>query len=353
MKRHYFVPVALVAWAAFASGVNAETVKLTVVSASPPQAAPVKATRTSFIPEVNRLLAASGQDFKIEWVEAYSGTLANINQVFDTVERGIAQIGVIIYPFVEAKIPLAQVSLNIPFASEDPLLVTKVFEEMHDSIPEMRTSWNKYNQVYLGTMVTDSYQIMTKFPIQRYEDLRGRRIGGSGGAAYLQNTGGVVVDDTLIRAYSNIQNGLYEGYVSPVSLMVTFKVNEVAPYLTKANIGALAAAGLSMNKTAFEKLPPFAQKAFLQAGRMNADYAAKDAIQAAQSYEAAAVKTGIKVQEMSTEERRRWVHVLPNLPKAWAQRVDQLGQPGTRALQAYMDGLRAAGAPILRHWDKE
>ena len=95
MKRFIaIVPVCVVAAIAGTGPSIAETMKITVVAAAPPQVTNVKVTKEKFIPEVNKRLAASGKDFKVEWTEAYSQTLAKFNEVFETVEDGIAQMGV-------------------------------------------------------------------------------------------------------------------------------------------------------------------------------------------------------------------------------------------------------------------
>jgi hypothetical protein len=44
---------------------------------------------------------------------------------------------------------------------------------------------------------------------------------------------------------------------------------------------------------------------------------------------------------------------MPNIGKDWAQKLDKKGLPGTKLLVAYMDKMRAANQPIIRHWDRK
>ncbi len=44
---------------------------------------------------------------------------------------------------------------------------------------------------------------------------------------------------------------------------------------------------------------------------------------------------------------------MPNIAKDWAGKLDKKGLPGTKLVSAYMDKMRAAKQPILRHWDRE
>ncbi len=53
------------------------------------------------------------------------------------------------------------------------------------------------------------------------------------------------------------------------------------------------------------------------------------------------------------EEQVKWANAMPNIAKEWAERADKDGLPGTKALAAYMDELRKAGAKPVRDWDKK
>ena len=56
---------------------------------------------------------------------------------------------------------------------------------------------------------------------------------------------------------------------------------------------------------------------------------------------------------MSDDDRTKWATMMPNFAKKWANTLDDKGQPGTKVLAAYMDTMRAANQPILRHWDRD
>jgi TRAP-type C4-dicarboxylate transport system substrate-binding protein len=169
---------AAAALTAFAA--QAETVKITVVGAPPPMVTVVQVTKEYFVPEVTKRLAASGKDFKIEWVEAYSQSLGKFTEVLETVEEGIAHLGVQIHAFEEAKLPLENMPAYAPFGSDDPHAVARMANALRAKVPELDQQWGKYNQIYLATGVDDAIQIMTLFPVTKFEDLKGKKIGASG-----------------------------------------------------------------------------------------------------------------------------------------------------------------------------
>ena len=338
----------------FAAAGHAKTVKLTVVGAPPPVVTPVQVTKEYFVPEVDKRIAASGKDFKIEWTQAYAFTLAKFHEVLEAVEDGIADVGVQIHVFEESKLPLENVSTYVPFGTADVHALTRIMRDVHKQVPEMGKVWHGYNQVYLGTGVNDTIHLMTKYPVKRYEDLKGRKLGASGTMGnYLLNTGAVVVSSSMAQAYLHIKNGVYSGYPVSWGLGFPYKIYQSAPYLTKVNFGAIAATGLSVNSGSWKKLPGWVQTIFREVAVGWQDRHAAVSLGKSKKFESIMAKAGAKISDFPAEERERWARALPNVAKQWAERLEKKGQPGQRVLAAYMQGLRDAKAEIVRDWDRE
>ena len=64
-------------------------------------------------------------------------------------------------------------------------------------------------------------------------------------------------------------------------------------------------------------------------------------------------KYGQTTTNLSTEQRKAWAMAMPNVAKAWAERQDKAGLPGTKMLASFMDYMRANNQVVLRNWDKE
>ena len=105
---------------ALATTADAKTMKMTAVSAAPPIVTYVHVVKNKFIPEVNRQLEASGKDFRIEWTQAYSQSLAKFTEVFEAVEENIAQLGLILKNFEPFKLSLEQYPYVVPFSRQTP-----------------------------------------------------------------------------------------------------------------------------------------------------------------------------------------------------------------------------------------
>ena len=329
-----------------------QTIKITVVAAPPPTVTPTKVTKEFFVPEVTKRL--QGSPYKIEWTEAYSQTLAKITETFETVEEGIAQIGVQLKNFEESKLPLEQYASMIPFGAADPQVAYQIDLNLRAKVPAMQATFLKYDQIALAHAASLSMQMMTKFPLTKVEELKGRKIGGSGALAQvLRGTGAVIVTANMVGSYTDIANGLYDGY--PIGIMQGFpyKTYQSAPFYTELDFGSTLVGALTVNKKWWDALPADVRKAIQEtATEWSTVYYDSELARSQQAFEQMQ-KEGMKVIAFPDSERKRWATMMPNIAKEWAQDLDKKGEPGTKVLTAYMDELRAAKVPLVREWDKE
>jgi TRAP-type transport system periplasmic protein len=352
--KYGFVATAVAAAAALAPAANAETISMTAVAAAPPTVSNVKATKEYFIPTVNKRLAASGKDFKIEWKEAYSSSLAKFTEVFETVEENIAQLGVILKNFEESKLPLEQYFYMAPFNSATPAQMTAIDAALREKLPEMNAEYVKHNQVFLGSGATESTDLFTTFPVKSVADMKGHKIGASGAMGqYLRGTGAVIVTSSMLDSFMNIKNGVYEGYPISITLAGPYRTYQSAKYYTKIGFGVTATSGLTVNKATWAKLPDFVKTIFLEETKNWAVEQDKIDQQRHATFVGVMKKSGVVFGEMSAAERRRWAMTIPNIAQEWASGLDKKGLAGTKVLKAYMDELRGREIALAREWDKE
>lgn len=335
------------------SAVAQESIKLAVIAGHPPLTLGVSRIRDLFIPEVDRQLAAAGK-YKIDWTQAYGGTVAKPPAVFEAIESGIGDIGYVPALFEGDKLPLEQITYVTPFGTADIGKLNGVMGKLREKIPEMNKAYVKHKQVWLAGIGVDDYHFVSKFPIRTSDDLNGKKIGTAGLAAnWLKNTGAVSVAAGLPDYYNAMQTGVYEGIITFESAVNPYKFQEVAPYVTKVSFGAMSASVLTINKSRWDRLPAPVRKAITDAAaKYETDVAAAYQVAGEKSLEAAAA-AGAKIEPFPEAERQRLASKLPNLAKAWAEDLDKRGFPGRKALDAYMALSREAGIRHARQWDKE
>ena len=101
-----------------------ETIKLTVAAGHPPIFLWVKHLHDTFMHSVDGELARSGK-YKIQWTEAYGGTLAKMGSELETMQQGISDMGIVSTVFQSSKMPLNNVTYFVPYGPTDAQVVTK------------------------------------------------------------------------------------------------------------------------------------------------------------------------------------------------------------------------------------
>ena len=346
--------IAVAALAISAIPAEAKTMKMTVVSAAPPIVTYVRVAKTKFIPEVNRRLAASGKDFKIEWTEAYSQSLAKFSEVFETVEEGVAQVGLVLKNFEPSKLSLEQFNYVVPFVGIDSKQMITIDRNMRKQIPEFNKLYEKYDQVFLHSGASPSMQLFTTFPVKRYDDLKGHKIGASGSMGlWLRDTGAVRVNSSMLNSFTDIKNGLYDGYPISEILAFPYKTYEVAKYLTRTGFGVSATSAITVNTETWNDMPKHAREIFRDVAQNYGAWQIGIDNGKINKFVGIMKKKGVKIYDMPAAERKRWAMRLPNLSKEWADRLEKIGMPGRKVIKTFMDEARAMNVSIARQWDRE
>ncbi len=344
-------PAAALALAASPAG--AETIKMIAVAGAPPNVSNVQAVKEVFIPMVNKRLAASGKDFKIEWTQAYSSTLANLNEVFEAVEQNIGQVGVILKNFEESKLALDQIGYMVPFTDATTEQAVAIDSDLRAKIPAMNKQYSDHNQVFLLSAASSGADMFTTFPLKDVDGLKGHKIGASGAMGqYLRGTGAVVVNSAMMDSYTSIRNGVYEGYPLSVGLVVPFRTYQVAKYHLIVNFGATPTTSLTVNADAWKKLPDFVQKIFRESAADWSTGINKIDDGRYKKFIGILKKAGVKTTKLSQAGRKKWAMELPNIAEQWATARDKEGLPGKLVLKTYMDDLRSRHIFVARDWDK-
>jgi TRAP-type C4-dicarboxylate transport system substrate-binding protein len=338
-----------------AGGADAAKVwKLTAGSSHPPIIPWVATIKNFVVPQSNVRLREIGSPETIKWTEAYAGALYNFKNTLEGIEQGLADIGWVGTLWEPVKLPLQNVSFYAPFASGDVMALTRIAERMNTTIPAMKQAWLKYNQVYLGPQVADTYNLITTFPVNSVDDLKGKKLMAPGAVAnWLKGTGAVAVNGGLPVYYNNMKTGVADGGVVITTGMLPFKLHEVAKYVTVVDMGAPISGALTMNKDTWDSLPLHMKMMFRGLGR---DYGRiQSGIVAAKARQFLKVmaKQGAIVSVMPAAERARWVKLMPDLARDWVKRNEAKGLPARQVLSAFMEGIREAGGKPARDWDKE
>jgi C4-dicarboxylate-binding protein DctP len=343
--------VALAAMTAIPS-YAAETIKAVVIDGYPARALWVKEFTNFFIPEVDKRLAVS-DNYVMEWQESYGGSIVKPKGVLEGIKLGLGDIGIVTTIFHSSKLPSQAISAVTPFVAPDAPTVAKAVDEIAKEYPAMQNEFAKQNQVYLATgVVLDTYQVFSKTPINGLSDLEGSKVAGAGmNLRYLEGIKDAAgVRGGLTDFYNMLQTGLVDQAILWPEAAKTFKIAEVAPYMLKADLGAVNTKTITVNKDYWDGLPDEVKGVLTDVALAYRDHVANIAMDRAAASREAYVAAGGTIVEMTAADRATWADAIPDIATEWAQGLDSKGEAGTDMLNAYLGKLEAAGYTGVRDW---
>ncbi len=329
-----------------------ETIRLTIGSSHPPVIPWVLAMKNTVVNNTNKNLEAKGSKYRVEWNEAYGGVLFNFENTIEAVEQGITDFGWVGTLWEPAKMPLHNIGFALPFVTDNPDTIIKVMDELSVKNPAFAREWSSNKAVFFATTTSDSYQLFTKFPVTKLEDLKGKKILGAGAVgAWIEGLGGTFVNSGIPQFYNALQTGVGEGVVLIPSGAVPIKLHEVAPYVTYVNFGAVPFGGFAANKAKWDSLPAEVRDVIAPLARQ---YSAEN-VRIVKEREKSGVETmkaaGAKISTLADDERARWAKAMPNLAGRWIADQEKKGVKDAKDIvKQYMDAMIAGGAKPLRNW---
>ncbi|MBI4307915.1 MAG: C4-dicarboxylate TRAP transporter substrate-binding protein [Chloroflexi bacterium] len=330
--------------------------------AAAPPAQPATLTVTSVQPATNAPsigikwlgdTIAERTSGRISFQYKWGGSLAKPGEEVDAVKSGLADIGLIITPYYPTRLPLANLTFAVPLGPSDAKMVVEIARELYNRFPAMRKELEDNNQVPLTYMPLLSFEMASRAPINKPEDLKGKRVGQAGGKyapqAY-QVLGASNVSLPGPEHYQALQTGVIDANVLAWEYIETFKIHEVAKYMVRTDYGGNFAYVLTINKDTWNKLSPADQKLMqdlaLEVERRVVDESVRKEKQALDTL----TKAGVTFIEFSPADKEKWAQSIPNLPQQWAEEMEGRGLPGKQIMKTFIQLAKDKGYKWPREW---
>ncbi len=326
-----------------ATAAEKETITIRIGAGHTPEGTTwVRMVKNYFIPEVDKAL--ENTNYKIEWVEAYGGQVAKLGEELNAVENNLLDIGFVNNPFDPVRLKISNIGYHTPFSSSDPTVIATVAEGLLEKYPEFKGEYDKANQKLLGLGFTESYDLITNFPVTSVEDLKGRKIGAAGpNLAWIKPLGAVPVQAGLSDVYQGLQSGMIDGYVTFSFSALGYKFYEQAKYFTRVGLGSVIVGGLTINNDKWNTLPKEVQDVIEEVGGSYTMAIAEELKKETEANLQKMQELGATVSSLSESEKAVWIDTLPNMPNEYAQKLNAENLPGSEMLKDYIQGQIDAG----------
>jgi TRAP-type transport system periplasmic protein len=272
-------------------------------------------------------------------VNYYPGaTLTPANQTYDSVVKGIADVGTSVQAYTRGKFPLTEV-VDLPLAYRSGFVATKMVNEFYKKFQP-----KEYDETQVMYLHAHGPGILhTKKPVNRMEDLKGMKIRSTGlSAKVVQAAGGAPVGMPMTESYDALSKGVADGILCPDEALKGFKLGEVTAYTTETYGAAYSSAFfVVMNKQKWSSLPKDIQ-AIIE--KINEEWIDKqghiwdDIDKEGKTW---AIQKGMKYIPLSPEENARWAAAVRPILDEYVKNAKAKGLPGDAALQFCLDYLKA------------
>jgi C4-dicarboxylate-binding protein DctP len=327
-----------------ARAASAEDIKLRIASGHPVVQTYVNVLSTYFVPEVTKRVAARTKH-KIEFIEAYGGSIVKVADVLEGVQSGIIDMGGYNFGFEPSNLPLHAFQVMLPFGTMSPVMSVKLARAVYDKVPYLsKVLEDKFNQRLIALIADNGYNLGTTFDWNSVADLKGKKLAGAGlNLKWLEYAGAVPVQSSLPEAYTSMQTGVYNGWIMFPSGWVQFKLYEIGKYYTEAGFGAMTWHGLTINKARFAKLPKEVQDIIIEVGR---EYEARTGTVNEEDYPKQIEQLrshGVTVKKISDTARIDWANALKDWPQQKADELDKQGLPASQVLKLTLEEAEKLG----------
>jgi TRAP-type C4-dicarboxylate transport system substrate-binding protein len=329
-----FLAASLAAAAGLALPAFAEDIRLRIASGHPTANTYVNLMNSFFVPEVTKRVAARTKH-KVEFIEGYGGSIVKVADTLEGVQSGIIDIGGYCFCFEPSNLPLHAFQIMLPFGTMSPVKSVTLARGVYDKVPYMSKVFeDKYNQILLGLIADNGYNLGTNFEWKSVSDLKGRKLAGAGlNLKWLEYAGAVPVQSSLPDAYTSMKTGVYDGWIMFPSGYVNFKLHEVGKYYTEIGFGAITWHGLTISKNRWARLPKDVQQILVEVGR---EYEKLTGTVNEENYPKQLEqlkKVGATVRQLPDTVRVEWASSLKGWPQEKATELDKAGLPASQVLK--------------------
>jgi C4-dicarboxylate-binding protein DctP len=296
------------------------------------------------VPEVTKRVAARTKH-KVEFIEGYGGSIVKVADTLEGVQSGIIDIGGYCFCFEPSNLPLHAFQIMLPFGTMSPEKSVALARTVYDKVPFMgKVFEDKYNQILLGLIADNGYNLGTNFEWKSIADLKGRKLAGAGlNLKWLEYAGAVPVQSSLPDAYTSMKTGVYDGWIMFPSGYVNFKLYEVGKHYTEIGFGAITWHGLTINKARWARLPKDVQQILREVGR---EYEKRTGTVNEENYpkQLEQLKSvGANVRQLPASVRTDWANSLKGWPQEKATELDKAGMPASQVLKLALQEAEKLG----------
>lgn len=222
----------------------------------------------SYGPELLKVFAEKAKEYsggEVEFKLFWPGQLVSAEEGLDALGKGMIEGLYAASIYYGGTIPEAKVEW-LPFNWKDAKDAVEIYTK-RGFLAKMREFAAKHDAYYLCPILVGSMGAMTKFPVSKIEDFKGKKIRATGvDGPIAQALGAAPVALVGPEAYTALKTGTIEGTIYPYYTIKTYKFHEVLDHIILPPFHPATPTVVWINLKVWEKLSPKAREALERAG---------------------------------------------------------------------------------------
>jgi TRAP-type C4-dicarboxylate transport system substrate-binding protein len=235
---------------------------------------------------------------------------------------------------------------QLPFLFPSPQVASLVFEELYPQY--FKAEYERMGVYYAHCDCTSPYNIISKTPIRRLEDLSGLKVRVTGGitAEIFRSLGAIPVAIAAAEIYPAFQRGIIDAVTLAVPDIVSYRLYEIGPFYTQANVN-LIVLQYCLNRQTLDSLPEDLRHLFYRLLRVRSQIAVQNVYSGPGHERAMNIlrQAGTEMIELDQAERLRWRDAVTPLKERYIAQYEAEGLPA-RAVINDMELLSAEYATL-------
>ncbi len=288
---------------------------------------------------VAHLKAASGG--RLDITPHAGGEIMPVMETFDAVSSGTLKIDFSYGPYWIGKLPMAIYASGIPAFTLPRWEQYKVLYYELGLEKLIRKAYAKQNIMYVAAMPTNNAVLLSKFPVRKAADLKGKKFRATGLYAEVLNAAGASA--TYFpwgEIYGALEKGTIDGVIAgPLSSQADSGFHEPTKYFLETPITPADAWSLHVNMDAWKALPEDLQKLLVESCSYAADlFTGSYFVHDVQWRKKIVEKHGHTVTSLPPEEQAKMYQYSMAVLDKYAKK-DPIFAEATKILKTYMKDL--------------
>jgi TRAP-type transport system periplasmic protein len=227
--------------------------------------------------------------------------IATVGNMKDALQGQLVEIGNLLPLFVAADLPYTAFASELALSGTNPQAMAAAMTEYVVTCVECQAEFKTFGAVYLGSGASDVYELLTTKPVKTAEDMKGLKLrsGGAPWTRFAEHFGAAPAQIPVNETFEAMSQGVVEGTIASIADLVSFRLVEVAKYVTYIPLGTYhATSNFTVISPTWESLSVEERTQLAKAAnRASADFTDRWSAQMPTGAEEAAKAAGIEFIE--------------------------------------------------------